>query len=80
MRDLEREIQPKKVTLKLIEIYRNLSGEKKLELAAELYEMSRELLKMGILSREPNLDEKELEKRVLQQLLPKNLLEKIVKK
>lgn len=79
MRDLERELQPKKVTLKAIEIYRSLPGERKSELAAELYEMSRSLLKMGILSREPNLDEKELEKRVLQQLLPKNLLEKIVK-
>jgi len=79
MRDLEREIQPKKVTLKLIEIYRNLPGERKLELAAELYEMSRDLLKMGILSREPNLKEEELKKRILEQLLPKNLLEKIVK-
>jgi len=79
MRDLEREVQSKKVTLKLIEIYRNLSGEKKLELAAELYEMSRDLLKIGILSREPDLTKKELEKRILEQLLPKNLLEKIVK-
>jgi len=79
MRDLEREVQSKKVTLKLIEIYRNLSGEKKLELAAELYEMSRDLLKIGILSREPDLTKKELEKRILEQLLPKNLLEKIIK-
>jgi len=79
MRDLEREVQSKKVTLKLIEIYRNLPGEKKLELSAELYEMSRDLLKIGILSREPDLTEEELEKRLLERLLPKNLLEKIVK-
>ena len=79
MRDLEREVQSKKVTLKLIEIYRSLPGEKKLELSAELYEMSRDLLKIGILSREPDLTEEELEKRLLERLLPKNLLEKIVK-
>jgi len=74
MRDLERNKQDPKVTRKHIEILRNIPGEEKFELAAELYEFSRKPIEQGLLDRgiPPYLVQKE----VIKRCLPREIVKK----
>lgn len=52
------------------EILRRFSGEKRVLLGAELYEMVRQLIKDGIRNRNPHLEEKEIEIRTKEIIAP----------
>jgi len=52
------------------EILRKFSGEKRVFLGAELYEMVRELIKDGIRNRHPHLGEEEIDRKTREILTP----------
>jgi len=57
--------------------YRRMSGRQRLEAAAELYEMVRELTKANILNTHPGISDSELRREMARRLLPRDLFRQV---
>ena len=60
-----------------VKIYRNMTSQQRILLAAQMYEDGINMVRSSILDRHPDISQQELDRQVRRRLLPRNLFEKI---
>ena len=60
-----------------VKIYRNMTSQQRILLAAQMYEDGITMVRSSILDRHPDISQQELDRQVRRRLLPRNLFEKI---
>lgn len=60
-----------------IQIYRNMTPQQRILLAAQMYEDGVSTARSAILDRRPDISREELDRQVRRRLLPRNLFEKV---
>ncbi len=60
-----------------IQAYRRMSGEEKIELAAQMFEDGVQIVRDSILFRNPSISEEELNRQIRRRVLPRDLAEKV---
>ncbi|MCB0060643.1 MAG: hypothetical protein KDE19_00950 [Caldilineaceae bacterium] len=60
-----------------VQIYRNMTPQQRILIAAQLYEDGVDTVRSAILDRHPNITPKELERQIRRRLLPRHLFEEV---
>lgn len=60
-----------------VQIYRRMSGEQRIQIAAEMYEDGVDIVRSSILDRQPDISPEELRREVRRRLLPRGLPEHV---
>ena len=60
-----------------IKIYRNMTPQQRILMAAQMYEEGVAMARSAILDRHPKITQVELERQIRRRLLPRNLYEKV---
>ena len=60
-----------------VKIYRNMTSQQRILLAAQMYEDGITMVRSSILDRHPDISQQELDRQVRRRLLPRNLFEKV---
>lgn len=60
-----------------IKIYRSMTSQQRILLAAQMYEDGINTVRSSILDRRPDISQEELDRQVRRRLLPRNLFEKV---
>ena len=60
-----------------VKIYRSMTSQQRILLAAQMYEDGINTVRSSILDRRPDISQEELDRQVRRRLLPRNLFEKV---